>query len=144
MTAIWLLHVPAKALRVLALIASIAICTSCLEPSPLGSAVEFIADFCASRGRLPDQQEFQEWSLQYSNTYAFAYFTNRPAGMKKWGVDGRDFLVGIRPADGPLYYDYYCSWDRRIFDGYVGESSDIAQPFRAPNRARDGDSQVSP
>jgi hypothetical protein len=91
---------------------------ACSRQSPLLSAAQFVSEFRDGHGRLPSQIEFHEWARRYSPPCDFAYYTNRPIGLSCWGVQGLDFVVGARHDTNALT-NYYCSWDERVFDGYI-------------------------
>jgi len=91
----------------------------CSGDSVLHSAAQFVSDFRDEQGRLPNQVEFDAWAGHYSKAYKFSYFTNQPSGLRSWGVQGKDFVVGVRLATNALTTDYFCSWDKRVFDGFL-------------------------
>jgi hypothetical protein len=71
----------------------------------------FIEGFQSSNGRLPTDTELKNWT-QTHEEYAVSYFTNKPPFMDKWGVAGKDFVVGVWRGER---FWYYSSWDKKSF-----------------------------
>ena len=72
----------------------------------------YVSNFRDSKGCLPSEEEFNTWAETNFNNEVVWYYTNQPPFMKTWGVDGRDFVVGIWMGE---WIQCYSSWAQKTF-----------------------------
>ncbi len=73
---------------------------------------EHVESFRVSIGRLPTEEEFNNWAETNFESKAVWYYTNKPDFMKDWGLQGKDFVVGTWRGE---WVEYYRSWDKKAF-----------------------------
>ena len=72
----------------------------------------FVKEFRHEQARFPSQREFRAWSQQTAYLKSASFFPIKPKNQWRWGVTGRDFMIGVW---GGEWFVYYQSWDGRVF-----------------------------
>jgi hypothetical protein len=73
---------------------------------------QFVENFQIKNGRLPTNEEFEEWSNDHFSQQGAWYYYEKPIFMNQWGIPGKDFVVGAWRGE---WIEYYQSWDKKSF-----------------------------
>lgn len=73
---------------------------------------DFVKKFRIDHGRLPAQREFRKWAQSTEYQKSANYFSMKPKDFRGWGEIGSDFMIGIWRGE---WFEYYQSWDGRVF-----------------------------